>query len=146
MIDGMFARAFHHVECADHVRFEIGARIFEAVPHPRLRGEVDDYVGFELGADLFQRVDIFEHRFGRRKGVVLAQHGMAALLDPDIVIVGHPVEAVNPEAFGHEFARQMKPDEAGAPGDKDLSHDAPLIAWGPDLARHDPYPSASPCP
>ena len=37
--------AFHDVERADQVGFDIGPRIFQRIAHPRLRREVDDDVG-----------------------------------------------------------------------------------------------------
>ena len=45
MLDPQLARAFHHVEGADDVGVDIGARVLEAVAHPGLRGEMDDDVG-----------------------------------------------------------------------------------------------------
>ncbi len=41
------ARGLHHVECADNIRIDIGARVLEAVAHPRLRGEMHDDIGRE---------------------------------------------------------------------------------------------------
>ena len=39
------ARGLHHVERADNIGIEIGARIFQAVTHARLCREVDDHIG-----------------------------------------------------------------------------------------------------
>ena len=45
------AREFEHVEGADEIGIDIGARIFEAVAHAGLRREMDDDVGLELLVD-----------------------------------------------------------------------------------------------
>ena len=38
------ARGLHHVEGADHIAVDIGARVFEAVAHPGLGGEMHDHI------------------------------------------------------------------------------------------------------
>jgi len=123
VIHRQFARAFHHVEGADQVRLNIGARVFEAVSHPRLRGEVDDHVGPFRQCQRVQGVEIFEHGFGRAEMRVLQQHLVTPLLDPHIVIIGHPVKADHAETFIEQQLREVIADEPGRSGDENGAHE-----------------------
>ena len=55
------ARQFHDVERADKVRGNIGLRVFEAVAHAGLCGEMDDDLGIAVGGGLLQRLYVLEH-------------------------------------------------------------------------------------
>ena len=74
MIHAQLARAFHHVEGADQVRIDIGARVFEAVPHPRLRGEVHDHIGLFRQSERVERLEILQHPLKAGEMRVLQQH------------------------------------------------------------------------
>ena len=122
MIDAQLARAFHDVEGADEVRIDIGARVFEAVTHPRLCGEVDDRIGLFRQRQRAEPLEILQHAFGAGEMRVLEQHLVAALLDPHIVVIGHPVIADDAKTFVQQQLREVKPDEPGRTGDENGAH------------------------
>ena len=124
MLHAEAARGLHHVERADHVGIEIGARVLEAVAHPGLRREVDDHVGRERVRDPVEQRLILQHPLGGGEIRVLQQHLMPALLQADIVIIRHPVIAVNGEPLGQQQLGQVEPDEPGGAGDQD-THQRP---------------------
>ena len=49
MADPAVFADFHHVERADQIGVDIGARVLQAVAHARLRGEMDDDVRLVRG-------------------------------------------------------------------------------------------------
>ena len=113
------ARGLHHVEGADHVAVEIGARVFKAVAHPGLGREMHDHIGREVVRDRVQQLLILQHAFGHRKIRILQQHRVAALFQRDVIVIRHAVIAVHHEAFGQQEFREVKSDEPGGSGDKD---------------------------
>jgi hypothetical protein len=65
---------------------------------------------------------VLEHRLGRGEALVLAQERVAPALQRDVVIVGHPVIAVDRPALLQKQLGQVKADEAGGPGDEGAPH------------------------
>ena len=116
-----FARAFHHVECADDIGVDIGAGVFKAVAHPGLRGEVDDHIRAFGHGQRVKPVEVFQHPLVGGKTGVLQQHLVPPLFDPHIVVVGHAVVADDSEAFLEQQFREVKADEAGRAGDENLA-------------------------
>ena len=135
MFDFKLARAFHHIERADQIRIDVCSRVLQTVANPRLRGEMHDYVGSLAPSQFGQRFMIFEHADLFHEVLVLQQHLMATLLEPDIVIVGHPVIPYDGKPVCQQAPRQVKADEAGRSGNQDLSHygvaliNACLVGW-----------------
>uniref|UniRef100_A4WZQ2 Uncharacterized protein n=1 Tax=Cereibacter sphaeroides (strain ATCC 17025 / ATH 2.4.3) TaxID=349102 RepID=A4WZQ2_CERS5 len=78
---------------------------------------MDDHLGGELiGHPVEQRL-VLEQAFRGREVRVLQQHRMAPPLEGHVVIVGHPVVAMDAEALGQQ-PREMEADEAGGAGDR----------------------------
>ena len=61
--------------------------------------------------------EILEKTLMRGKLLVLKQYLMPSLLQPNIVIVGHPVVADDGEALLKQQAGKMESDETGGAGD-----------------------------
>ena len=111
-------RRLHHVEGPDHIAVEIGARVFQAVSHARLRGQMHDLVGFPLAGKAAQRLHIFQHRFARLEVLVRLEQFVPTPLEIDVVIVSHPIVAEHDKALRKQRLRQMVADKSGAPGDE----------------------------
>ena len=47
MINFEFSCGFHYVERTDNITVEVSARVFEAVTHTRLRGEMYNHIRLE---------------------------------------------------------------------------------------------------
>lgn len=69
-----------------------------------------------------KRVHILEPGLGSREAVALAQDLVAALFERHVVVVRHPVEAVDLEPFIEQQRREVKADESGGSGDEDAFH------------------------
>ena len=87
------ARGLHHVEGAHDIGVDIGARVFQAIPNPCLRREMNNYIGRSLRDGHLQGFIVFQHRLGEREFRMLAQYLDPALLETDILIIGHSVIA-----------------------------------------------------
>ena len=112
------ARNLHDVECADHIGIEIGAGVLQAVSHTGLCCEVDDHIGRKFIGDTVEECLIFQHPLGRGEVRVLQQHLVPPLLKGDIVIISHPVIAVDDKSFGQKQLGKVEPDEPGSPSDQ----------------------------
>ncbi len=79
MADGVEAGDLQHIEAADEIGVDIGARILEAVANARLRGEMDDDLGLGRLRRARQRRHILEHGDMGAKTVEARQLGVARL-------------------------------------------------------------------
>jgi hypothetical protein len=120
--DLQLARAFHHVECAGDVGVDVGAGMFEAVADPGLRGEVTIASGSALAGEFEQPLMVEDVEFLGAEGIALAQQRVPLLLQLEVVIGGHRVDADHPEAFGDQQPGKVEADEAGSSGNKDGAH------------------------
>src|SRR6185437_5001376 len=101
------------VEAADHVGVDISARVFDAVAHARLRREVDDDVWRERGDEARHRAVILKHEFMGSEGIGdLAQLGLAAPYQSDVVIWRHAVDARDLVPVPQQAGGDVKTDEA----------------------------------
>ncbi|MNK89900.1 hypothetical protein D3C87_1099280 [compost metagenome] len=135
MLDIKASGELQHVERADEIGIDIGARIFKAVTDTRLGGEMDDDFRFRCLRGSFQRIRIFQHADLGPEAVGAGKNGVAFFLEADIVIFRHAVEA------GHEMAgvqqpfRNVKADEASRTGNQ-ITHDDyipnPLVRFRSD--------------
>ena len=97
-----------HVEEADEVGVDVGARVLDGVPDAGLRGEVHDDVGPDAVEELLHRRlvgEVTPHELeppageAVRVGVLrfparrLGEHPQPVFLDADVVVVVHVVEA-----------------------------------------------------
>src|SRR5271166_3720989 len=112
MLRRSMTHQFEKVEGSDKVGVDIGARIVEAVSHPRLRGEVIN--GVEAGAiDFAQGREVFEQRVMAAKARVLLQNRGAAPLEVGIVIGGEAVDSNDLVPIVEQPGGGMKTNEAG---------------------------------
>ena len=115
-------RHLHDVEGADHIAIEIGPGVLERVAHTGLRREMDDHLGREVFGDARQQGLVLQQALGCREMRMLQQHLVATPLQADVVVVRHPVVAMDLEALGQQQLRQMIADEARRPGDEHAAH------------------------
>ncbi len=92
--------------------------MLDAVAHAGLGGQVDDGAGAGGGDGGLQGGVVFQHGLGGGELGVLAQQGVAGLLEAHVVVVGHAVVAVDGVALVEQQLGQVKADEAGGAGDE----------------------------
>ena len=122
MLDSELACTLHHVERADDIGVDIGARVFERIAYSSLRREMDDHVGPLRHGKRVEFVEVLQHPDVRTEMLVLQQHLVPPLLDPDIVVIGHAVVANDGETFLKQQLGQVEADKPGAAGDEDFAH------------------------
>ena len=126
MLHLQLAGKVQHVKAADKIGVQIGARVFQRIAHPRLGREVDDHIRLGRAHGGFQRGLIFQKRLGHREIRALHQHGMAALFQRDVIVIGHAIIAHNTKAFGQQKFRQVIADKARRARNKYRFHKEPL--------------------
>ena len=114
------AGRFHDIQRTHDIAVDIGAWIFERIAHPGLRREMNDHIGPESVRGIPYRVRVFQHGFGRGEGIAFGEHLMATTFELYVVVIRHPVIAVNEEAFRDQRLGKMKADEASRSGDEDF--------------------------
>jgi hypothetical protein len=86
---------------------------------------VHDDVGLRGLHGGLQRGQVLQHGLGGDEGRKFAQHGVAVLLEPYVVVIREAVVAVHGVALGQQEPRQVKTDEAGGAGDENFHASAP---------------------
>ena len=119
MADALVPAALEHVEVADDVRFDVGARVLDGVAHPGLGGEVDhdaETVVREQGRHpRFAR----EIHLGELEARVVVEDDQALLFEGRVVVVVQVVHADDAAAFVEEALGEVEADETGGAGDED---------------------------
>jgi len=115
-------RDLHQVEGSNNVRLDIGARIFEAVPHASLRGQMNDYFRGGVPGGSKQKVPIFQHPFNCVEVRILQQHLVAPPFQGDIVVICHPVESNHLETCAKQLFCQVKSDKPCGAGHEYCAH------------------------
>lgn len=90
------AAGLEHVEEADEVALEVGARVLDRVADARLGGEVHHDVESVRGEQTLDEggvAQVAAHEGEAAVGVGLGQHAQARVLDAGIVVVVEVVEA-----------------------------------------------------
>ena len=90
---------FHNIEGSDDIGFNVGARILKAVSNASLCSQMHNNVRRELVCHLVEQLQIFQHPFCGREVFILQKHLVAALLQGDVIIIRHPVEAMHAKTF-----------------------------------------------
>src|ERR1044072_4990120 len=104
---------------ANHVRREVGARVFERIANPGLRAEMDDSDEIGAGEARFERGRVGEIELLEAKALLRRELRQPVVLE---LRMGRGVEVVYPGApfaARERGARDMKADEAGGAGDDD---------------------------
>ena len=96
MLDRVVAAGLEHVEEADEVALEVGARVLDGVAYTRLRGEVHHDVEAVLGEQALDEGGVAQVAANEGEaavGVYLGQHAQARVLDAGVVVAVEVVEA-----------------------------------------------------
>ena len=83
---------FEHIEGSGEIGVGIGARIFEAVAHARLRREMDDDVRPRLGGESRNGSKILEHCLEAAIGRIGLENGGPRALEVDVVVGSEAIE------------------------------------------------------
>lgn len=126
MLDRVVAAGLEHVEEADEVALQVGARVLDGVADARLGGEVHNDVEAVLCEQALDEggvAQVAAHEGEAAVCVGLCQHAQARVLDSGVVIAVEVVEA-DDGVIGRfeQLLRQKRPDEASSAGDKHFSH------------------------
>lgn len=122
--DRVVAAGLEHVEEADEVALEVGARVLDGVAHARLGGEVHHDVEAVLGEQALDEGGIAQvaaHEGEAAVGVGLGQHAQARVLDAGVVVAVEVVEA-DDCVIGllKQLLDEEGTDEAGRSGDENF--------------------------
>lgn len=121
----MVTAGLEHVEEADEVTLEVGARVLDGVAHACLGGEVHHDVEAVLGEQALDEggvAQVAAHEGEAAVGVGLGQHAQARVLDAGVVIAIEVVEADN-HFIGllEQLLDEERADEASRSGDEYFS-------------------------
>ena len=118
----MVATGLEHVEEADEVALEVGARVLDGVADTCLGGEVHHDVEAVLGEQALDEggvAQIAANKGEATVGVGLGQHAQSRVLDAGVVVAVEIVEA-DDGVIGlfEQFLDEERADEAGGSGDE----------------------------
>lgn len=126
MLDLGLARGFQHIEGAHQIGVYIGARIFKAVTHTGLGGEMDDDIRLAIRHGTSKCLSVLKHADMGTKAVCGLEHGMTLLLEAHIVISCHAVKTHDKMTIGDQPPGKVKADKAGRAGDQ-KTHDPSVL-------------------
>jgi hypothetical protein len=72
-----------------------------------------DDIWLEAVCNTMKKSLILEHALGRLEMRALQQHLVTPPLKADVVVVRHPIVAMNPETFRKQQSRKVEADETG---------------------------------
>lgn len=118
----MVAAGLEHVEEADEVALEVGARVLDGVADARLGGEVHHDVEAVLGEQALDEggvAQVAAHEGEAAVCVGLGQHAQAGVLDAGVVVAVEVVEA-DDGVIGllEQLLDEERADKAGCSGDE----------------------------
>lgn len=124
VLDRVVAAGLEHVEEADEVALEVGARVLDGVADARLGSEVHHDVEAVLGEQALDEggvAQVAAHEGEAAVRVSLGQHAQAGVLDAGVVIAVEVVEA-NDGIIGllKQLLDEERTDEAGRSGDENF--------------------------
>lgn len=122
VIHFVLPRDLHHVEGADNIAVDVGARVFQRIAHTCLAREVNDDVWLEAVGAVGEGLHILEHRLGAGELSVLQQHLMPPLFEFGFVVICHAVKAMHMMALVQQKLREVIADKACGAGDEDFGH------------------------
>jgi len=106
------------IDESHHVAFNVGMRVFKAVSHTRLSGQVNDPVKDVIGKKGLHLFPVRQITADKAEGFVRAEPGETGFFQSYIVVV---IQVVNPDnrvSVIEETFTQVKPDETGNAGNK----------------------------
>jgi hypothetical protein len=130
VLRGMRPGSLEDFEGAHDVALEVGARVLDRVADPGLGGEVNHEIRLELLEDRQDAAGGLDVVVDDGEAGVLQQHRLAALLEPDVVVIGEVVDADDLEPVGQQALAEVESDEARGTGDENaLGHRASFRPW-----------------
>lgn len=122
VLDRVVAAGLEHVEEADEVALEVGARVLDGVADARLGGEVHHDVEAVLGEQALDEggvAQVAAHEGEAALCIGLGQHAQAGFLDTGVVVAVEVVEA-DDGVIGllEQLLDEERTDEAGRSGDE----------------------------
>lgn len=146
MLHRVVAASLEHVEEADEVALQVGARVLDRVTHARLGGEVHHDVEAVLSEQALDEGGIAQvatHESKAALRVGLGQHAKARVLDAGVIVAVEIVESDNHViGFLEQLLDEERSDETGGSGDEDffICHSYHLVSFEQvaciDLVRH----------
>lgn len=122
VLDRVVTAGLEHVEEADEVTLEVGARVLDGVADARLGGEVHHDVEAVLGEQALDEggvAQVAAHEGEAAVGVGLGQHAQARVLDAGVVVAVEVVETDdNVIGLLEQLLDEERADEAGRSGDE----------------------------
>ena len=86
MLNAMVPAPFQHMQRADNVGVDVGVRVFHAVAHARLRGEVDNSLRLHLGKQPLDARTVGEIELVEGEAVCALKLAETRLLQPNIIV------------------------------------------------------------
>ena len=125
MPDRVVAAGLEHVEEADEVALEVGARVLDGVAHARLGGEIHHDVEAVLGEQALDEGGVAQVAAHEGKAAVcvgLSKHAQAGVLDAGVVVAVEVVET-DDHIVGllEQLLDEERADEAGRSSDEYFS-------------------------
>lgn len=122
VLDRVVSAGLEHVEEADEVALEVGARVLDGVAHARLRGEVHNDVEAVLREQALDECGVAQFDAYEGEAVVgigLGKHAQTRVLDTGVVVAVEVVEA-DDHVIGllEQLLDEERADEAGRSGDE----------------------------
>lgn len=118
----MVTARLEHVEEADEVALEVGARVLDGVAHARLGGEVHHDVEAVLGEQALDEggvTQVAAHEGEAAVGIGLGEHAQARVLDTGVVVAVEVVEADDGViSLLEQLLDEERADKAGCSGDE----------------------------
>jgi hypothetical protein len=118
MADGGVPASFQDIDKAAEVAFHIGVRIADRIAYAGLRREIDDNLRRGRKKECRNTISLREIGMLETKVRKPFQPLETSLLQADVLIFVHGVEADNLAAFGKQPQAKMKSYEPGCAGDQ----------------------------
>ena len=96
----MIAASFKNIEEPDHIRFDIGLRVIDGIPHPRLSCQIHNnikMIGIEKGINQFfiRQIAFDEHMPDSTLHCQFLNEVQSILFQANLILVVHAVEGYN---------------------------------------------------
>ena len=109
--DASLSARFQKLERAAEVAFQVRPGIFDRIADASLRRQVDDKIRLFGPEQRHQQFRCLDPVVDCLEMLVLQQHLLPALLQPDIIVVRHRIKADDPETVLQQTRAEEKSDE-----------------------------------
>ncbi len=115
------AAAFKDIYEADKVALHVRVRIFKAIAHTRLGGQMDDPVKCVIGKEAFYAISVCQIKANKTKFVKRLQDIKTRLFQPNIIVAVKIVKTDDAVTVIEETPAQVKTYEPGRPCDQNAT-------------------------